>query len=251
MVLNELVDYADKLLDAKSFKDYCPNGLQVQGRVYVTKLISGVTANRNLIEAAIEREADALLVHHGYFWRGEEACITGMKRERLKLLLEHDISLIAYHLPLDAHSELGNNVCLARLLGFTVEGPLDEGADRALGLYGSLTEAIDAQALVRNIGQILARPPLLITGGSHQIQSIGWCTGAAQGFIQKAVDRGLDAYLSGEISEPTVHIAKEAGIHYIAAGHHATERYGVQALGEHLANKFRLHHEFVDIDNPV
>lgn len=249
--LNEIIDYADRLLDAESFKDYCPNGLQVQGRGTVTKVITGVTANRDLIEAAIERGAHALLVHHGYFWRGEDACITGMKRERLKRLLENEISLIAYHLPLDAHAEVGNNVCLARVLGFAVEGPLGEGLDRTMGLYGSLAQALDAQALLHFIEQRLGRPPLLISGGTHLIRSIGWCTGAAQGFIERAAAGGLDAYLSGEISEPTVHVAREAGIHYVAAGHHATERYGVQALGDHLARKFRLQHEFVDIDNPV
>lgn len=249
--LNEIVHYADRLLDAPSFKDYCPNGVQVQGREKVTRLITGVTANRDLIETAIVRGADALLVHHGYFWRGENACITGMKRQRLKRLLEHDISLIAYHLPLDAHAEVGNNVRLARLLGFTVEGPLDKGLDHTMGLYGKLAQALDAQALQQLIAQRLARPPLLIHAGAHPIRSIGWCTGAGQGFIEQAVARGLDAYLSGEISEPTVHVAREAGIHYIAAGHHATERYGVQALGEHLAHQFHLQHDFVDIDNPV
>lgn len=249
--LNEIVLYANKLLDASSFKDYCPNGLQVQGRGKVTRLISGVTANRDLIETAIERRADALLVHHGYFWRGEDLCITGIKRQRLKLLLQHEMSLIAYHLPLDAHAKVGNNVCLARLLGFNVKGPLDAGLDRGLGLYGNLKPALDTQAFVQLVERRLGRAPLLIKGGSHLIRSIGWCTGAAQGFIEQAAARGLDAYLSGEISEPTVHVAREVGLHYVAAGHHATERYGVQALGEHLARQFRLQHEFVDIDNPV
>lgn len=249
--LKELVAYTNDLLDVGGFKDYCPNGLQVQGRVGVECLISGVTASGMLIEAAIERKADVLLVHHGYFWRGEDPCITGIKHRRLKWLLQHDISLLAYHLPLDAHERFGNNARLAARLGIEVQGALGEGGDQVLGLYGKLPSPVNVATFSQLVEKRLDRIPQLILGGSHNISSIGWCTGAAQGFIDKAVSHGLDAYLSGEISEPTVHIAREAGIHYIAAGHHATERYGVQALGEHLAQTFALRHEFIDIDNPV
>jgi dinuclear metal center YbgI/SA1388 family protein len=249
--LKKLVAYTDDLLDVSLFKDYCPNGLQVQGRNRIECLISGVTASRMLIEAAVERNADALLVHHGYFWKGEDPCITGIKHGRLRRLLQHEISLLAYHLPLDAHEQFGNNVWLATRLGIEVQGALGEGRDQGLGLFGKLSTPVNVATFSRLVEQSLGRIPQVIPGGSHNISSVGWCTGAAQGFIEKAVAQGLDAYLSGEISEPTVHIAREAGIHYIAAGHHATERYGVQALGEHLAQTFVLKHEFIDIDNPV
>lgn len=251
VTLKKLVAYTDKLLDVGIFKDYCPNGLQVEGKAELGRLISGVTASRALIEAAIERKADALLVHHGYFWKGEDPCITGLKGIRLKLLLQHDISLIAYHLPLDAHVRFGNNVRLAAQLGLQVDGPLGDPQDGDLGLCGHLVTPLNADSFARLVEQRLGRAPLLIPGGTHRIRSVGWCTGAAQGFIERAAALGLDAYLSGEVSEPTVHIAREAGIHYLAAGHHATERYGVQALGGHLAQIYDVKHEFVDIDNPV
>ncbi|MEN8129919.1 MAG: Nif3-like dinuclear metal center hexameric protein [Pseudomonadota bacterium] len=251
VALKKLIAYTDDLLDVHSFKDYCPNGLQVEGSAELGRLISGVTASRALIETAIERRADALLVHHGYFWKGEDPCITGLMGARLRLLLQHDISLIVYHLPLDAHVQFGNNVRLAARLGLQVDGPLGDHRDGSLGLRGSLATSLDADSFARLVEQKLGRAPLLIAGGSHRIRSMGWCTGAAQGFIERAAALGLDAYLSGEISEPTVHIAREAGIHYLAAGHHATERYGVQALGDHLAQVYGVWHEFVDIDNPA
>lgn len=249
--LKELVSYTDRLLDVGAFKDYCPNGLQVEGCAEVVRLVSGVTASRRLIEAAIERGANALLVHHGYFWRGEDPCITGIKRERVRRLLGADVSLLAYHLPLDAHPELGNNAQLARLLGLNIEGPLDPRALPAIGLHGRISEPASVDALRRRLCAVLDREPLHVAGGPANIQTIGWCTGAAQGFIEQAAALGLDAYISGEISEQTVHIAREAGIHYFAAGHHATERYGPKALGEHLAQQFGLQHEFIDIDNPA
>ncbi|HEX2237020.1 MAG TPA: Nif3-like dinuclear metal center hexameric protein [Gammaproteobacteria bacterium] len=248
---DELVSYTNRLLDISTFKDYCPNGLQVEGRGEVRKLISGVTASRRLIEAAIDRRADALLVHHGYFWRGEGLSITGVKRERLRQLLVHDINLLAYHLPLDAHPELGNNVQLARLLGLTIAGNLDPYAQPTIGLHGSFSEPTTIDAVQRRLCAVLDREPLHIAGGPAMVQTVGWCTGAAQDFIEQAASLKLDAYISGEVSERTVHIAREAGIHYFAAGHHATERYGPKALGEHLARQFGLQHEFIDIDNPV
>jgi dinuclear metal center YbgI/SA1388 family protein len=249
--LSELVSYTNQLLDINAFEDYCPNGLQVEGRPQVERLISGVTASRRLIDVAVDRRADALLVHHGYFWRGEQASISGMKRERLRRLLLNDVSLLAYHLPLDAHPEFGNNVQLARLLDLDVAGSLEPDGRHAIGLRGSFSEATTVDALQRRLCAVLDREPLYIAGGPSMIQTVGWCTGAAQSLIERAATLKLDAYISGEISEQTVHVAREAGIHYFAAGHHATERYGAKALGEHLAQRFGLQHEFVDVDNPV
>ncbi len=249
--LSKLVRYTNTLLDIGAFKDHAPNGLQVEGCLEVERLVSGVTASRRLIQIAIGRCADALLVHHGYFWRGEDACVTGIKRDRLKQLLSNDISLLAYHLPLDAHPELGNNVQLARLLGFSIQGGLDDEVRPGLGFYGSLSEPSTVDALERRLCAVLDREPLHIAGGPATIQTVGWCTGAAQDLIERAAARKLDAYISGEISERTVHVAREAGIHYFGAGHHATERYGPKALGEHLAQQFNLQHEFVDIGNPA
>lgn len=249
--LTELVSYTNNLLNIAAFSDYCPNGLQVEGRPKVERLISGVTASRKLIDAAIDRGADALLVHHGYFWRGEDSTVTGIKRERLRRLLAHDVSLLAYHLPLDAHGEFGNNIQLARLLGLSVAGSLSPDSQPAIGLHGTFAEPTTVDGLQRRLCAVLDREPLIIAGGPPTIRTVGWCTGAAQRFIERAVALNLDAYISGEISEQTVHIAREAGIHYFAAGHHATERYGPKALGEHLARQFGLEHDFIDIDNPV
>jgi dinuclear metal center YbgI/SA1388 family protein len=249
IILEELVSYLDDLLEADRFKDYCPNGLQVEGRPTVRKLVSGVTASQALLEAAHAQQADAILVHHGYFWRGEDSRIVGMKRQRLNTLLQADMSLLAYHLPLDAHPIFGNNAQLGERLGLTVDGHF--GGEPAIGCYGHLNEAMTASALTKHIEQVLQRAPLHIAGGASVIQHVAWCSGAAQGYIEQAIQLGVDAYLSGEISEQTVHIAREAGIHYFAAGHHATERYGVQALGKHLSVHFDLEHEFIDIPNPV
>lgn len=249
--LKELVAYTDALLGAAGFRDYCPNGLQVEGRPEVRRLVSGVTASMALIEAACEAGADALLVHHGYFWKGEDECITGMKQRRLRRLLGADISLLAYHLPLDAHIHLGNNTQLARVLEFEPEGSFGGEPDLQLGQYGHLPRGLDGAGLAAHIGERLGRVPLHIPGAAARIETVGWCTGAAQSYIEAAAARGLEAFISGEISEQTVHVARETGIHYFAAGHHATERYGVQALGTHLAEQFGIAHEFVDIENPV
>jgi dinuclear metal center YbgI/SA1388 family protein len=251
IALSEIISYTNNLLNIGAFKDYCPNGLQVEGRPQVERLISGVTASRRLIEAATEWRAHALLVHHGYFWRGENPSIIGIKRERLKRLLANDISLMAYHLPLDAHPTLGNNAQLAHLLNLNIAGSLDQDLQPAIGLYGRFDEPATVDALQRRLCAVLDREPLHIAGGPATIQTVGWCTGAGQGFIEQAAALKLEAYISGEISEQTVHIAREAGIHYFAAGHHATERYGVKALGEYLARQFGLQHEFIDIDNPA
>ncbi len=248
--LMQLLQYTDDLLEVGRFKDYCPNGLQVQGRDQVNKVISGVTASQALIDAAIEQGADVILVHHGYFWRGEDPCVVGMKRRRLARLLEANVSLMAYHLPLDAHPLLGNNAQLAERLGFQVQGGFGLETP-AVGLYGQLSQPTTADDLSDKITQVLARQPLHIEGEAKEIHRIAWCTGAAQSYIEQAVALDVDAFLSGEISEQTVHVAREMGIHYFSAGHHATERYGVQALGQHLAQHFALEHHFIDVDNPV
>ena len=245
----KLTTYLDELLDAGRFRDYCPNGLQVEGRPEVRRLVCGVTASQALLEAALAADADALLVHHGYFWRGEDGRITGIRRARLKTLLENDISLFAYHLPLDAHAELGNNAQLARLMGWTVEGRF---ADQDVGFLGS-TNGKDgtAQQLAGNLALKLHRQPLLVGDAARPLRRIAWCSGGAQDFFEQAIAAGADVYVSGEISEQTTHLAQESGVPYIAAGHHATERYGVQALAAHLAERFGIECRYVELDNPV
>ncbi|WP_061240593.1 Nif3-like dinuclear metal center hexameric protein [Ectopseudomonas composti] len=250
IALTTLVEEADAFLNASRISDYCPNGLQVEGRPHVRRIVSGVTASQALIEAAIEAEADVLLVHHGYFWKGENPCVTGMKQRRLKALLAHDISLLAYHLPLDVHPEVGNNVQLARQLGIVVEGPLEPDNPRTVGLVGSLAEAMSAADFARHVQQVLGREPLLVEG-QGLIRRVGWCTGGGQGYIDQAVAAGVDLYLTGEASEQTFHSARENALSFIAAGHHATERYGVQALGDYLARRFALEHLFIDCPNPI
>ncbi len=246
-----LINYCDQLLEADRFQDYCPNGLQIEGPDEVSRVVSGVTASQALIDAAREQQADLLLVHHGYFWKGEGPTITGIKRRRVQALLEAGIGLLAYHLPLDAHPELGNNAQLAGRLGLTEAGRFGDGHGPDLACFGKLEEPMSARELAAHILAVLGREPLVVGDGPVVIESVGWCTGAAQGYLEAAAERGLDAFISGEISEPSVHIAREYGIHYFAAGHHATERYGVQALGEHLAARYGIQHTFIDIDNPV
>lgn len=246
---NELLAYLDDLLDVRRYDDYAPNGLQVEGVESVRTVVSGVTASRALVDAAVRAEADVLLVHHGYFWRGEDPRIVGMKRARLAPLLAHDINLFAYHLPLDAHEVYGNNAQLARVLGLIVQGRF--GGEPPLALCGELPVPIDAEEFALHIERGVGRAPLFIPGGTHAIRRIGWCTGAAQKYIDAAAALGLDAYISGEVSEHTVHAARELGIHYFAAGHHATERYGVAALGDHLAQRFGVTHLHLDLSNPA
>ncbi|MCW5617969.1 MAG: Nif3-like dinuclear metal center hexameric protein [Nitrosomonas sp.] len=248
MFRNELENHLNQLLDVSRFQDYCPNGLQVEGREHIQKIVTGVTASLELLQAAIAHEADAVIVHHGYFWRGENACITGMKHRRIALLMQHGINLFAYHLPLDMHPELGNNVQLAKRLGFVENGRFGE---QDIVVRGALQEAMPLCALGHKIAQALGREPQIIGNPERSIRQLAWCTGAAQGYFEAAIAQSVDAYITGEISEQTVHAARESGVAFIAAGHHATERYGVQALGEHLADKFGIQHQFVDIDNPV
>ena len=249
--LEELTDYINHFLQIERFNDYCPNGLQVEGKKDVHSVVTGVTASQALIDKACDKQADAILVHHGYFWRNEEVCITGMKRRRIGSLLENNISLLAYHLPLDAHPEVGNNVQLARTLNIEVDGELRDQSNHLCGMYGHLAQLTSAENFKQQIDHLLQRKSTHIHAGTSDITTIGWCTGAGQNFIEVAAQQKLDAYISGEISEATTHTAREAKIHYFAAGHHATERYGVQALAEHLAKYFGIEHEFVDVDNPA
>lgn len=240
----------NQYLAADRINDYCPNGLQVEGRPHIRKLITGVTASQALIDAAIERNADAILVHHGYFWKGENPVLTGMKQRRIKSLLQHDLNLLAYHLPLDIHPEVGNNVQLARHLGLDVTGPLEPNNPDSVGLIGTLPAPLSSAEFARTIDVALQRTPLVIDAGK-QIRTVAWCTGAAQGYIEHAIRAGVDAFITGEISEHSTHSALENGISYFAAGHHATERYGVQALGAWIAEHFGIEHEFVECPNPV
>ena len=252
--LTNIVALLDQELQPGLFKDYCPNGIQVDASrspdAPVKKIITGVTACQALIDQAVVLQADAILVHHGYFWRGEDAVITGSKRRRIETLLTNHISLVAYHLPLDGHPTLGNNTELARLMGWNVVGGMEPGA-RPVGNWGTTGRELSLAELGQELANTLRREPLLIAGGEHPIRTIAWCTGAAQGMIDKALNLGVDAFVSGEISESTVHFARENGIHYISAGHHATERYGVQALARWLHDEIGVEHQFVDIDSPV
>ena len=250
IALTTLVEEAERYLQAASIKDYCPNGLQVEGRPQVRRIVSGVTASQALLDAAVELEADVLLVHHGYFWKGENPCVVGIKQRRLKTLLVNDISLLAYHLPLDLHPEVGNNVQLARQLDLIVEGPLDAHDPSCVGLIGCLAEPMSPRDFARRVHEVLGREPLLVEGPGL-IQGVGWCTGGGQGYIDQAIAAGVDLYLTGEASEQTFHSAQENGISFIAAGHHATERYGVQALGDYLARRFAIEHLFIDCPNPI
>lgn len=249
--LKQLINYCNTLLTPDKYQDYCPNGLQVEGCPEISRIISGVTASQALLDRAVELKADLILVHHGYFWKGEAEPVIGMKKRRLQTLLSHDISLVAFHLPLDGHPRLGNNAQLAEKLGLQICGGLEPDNPLSIGLTGRLKKPLSAVEFSRHMSAVLGREVMHIDGGPEWIETVGWCTGAAQGYIEKAAALGLDAFISGEISEPTVHCARELGVHYFAAGHHATERYGVQAVGEHLAEKYELEHQFIDIDNPV
>ena len=248
MKREELVNYLNELLQPAKFRDYCPNGLQVEGRAEIRRLVAGVTACQALLDAAVERGADTILVHHGYFWKGEDGCVTGIRKRRLQTLLGNDINLLAYHLPLDAHPEFGNNAQLAKALGLVPEGRFGE---QDVAWFGRSVEVLTADALAEKISTVFGRRPQLIGESSREIRRIGWCSGGAQGYFEQAIALGLDGFVSGEISEQTVHLARESGVAYFAAGHHASERFGARALAAHLGERFAIECEFVDIDNPV
>ncbi|MCV2363226.1 Nif3-like dinuclear metal center hexameric protein [Paucibacter sp. DJ1R-11] len=235
-------------LNVDRFKDYGPNGLQVEGRAEVRHLVCGVTASLALIEAAIEAGADAILVHHGLFWRGQDGRITGWMKQRLARLLAADVNLLAYHLPLDAHAEHGNNAQLGRVLGWQADGRFGE---QDLGFVGQLPQPQSLQQLGSEIEQGLGRTPVLAPGDGRELRRAAWCTGGAQGYFEAAIAAGVDVFVTGEISEPQAHLAAETGVAFIAAGHHATERYGVQALGRHLADRFGVSQQFIDLPNPA
>ncbi len=247
----ELLQAFDALLQPERFRDYGPNGLQVEGKSEVRKLVSGVTASRALIEAAITAQADAIFVHHGLFWRGQDGRVTGWMKERLRLLLAHDISLYAYHLPLDAHPELGNNAQLGARLGLQAQGRFGEQDLGWLGAPADGQAYADGLALARAVELALGRTVILVDGKQSAIKKIAWCTGGAQGYFEAAIAAGADAYLTGEISEPQAHYARECGVAYIACGHHASERYGAPAVAAHVAGQLGLVHEFIEIDNPA
>lgn len=246
-----LVDYTNALLEIETVQDYAPNGLQVEGGAQIERLVSGVTACQSLLETAAERGADAVLVHHGWFWKNEPPQVTGMRRRRMQAVLDAGLSLLAYHLPLDIHRVYGNNAELARLLDIMVSGQRAAGGVPGLLWFGRLDEPLGADALAARIGERLARAPLHVAADGRTVETVAWCTGAGQDFIDVAASLGVDAFITGEVSERTTHAAREQGIHFYAAGHHATERYGVQALGAHLAERFELEHSYVDVDNPA
>ncbi|PHV11284.1 Nif3-like dinuclear metal center hexameric protein [Chitinimonas sp. BJB300] len=248
MLLRELENYTGQLLAADRFRDYAPNGVQVEGRAEVRRLLCGVTASEALIDAAIAWQADAILVHHGYFWKNEDARIVGMKKRRLTKLLRNDISLLAYHLPLDAHAELGNNAQLAVRLGLVGDGYAGE---QGLIWLGVPDIPLTLGELAARAEHALQRKPVLLGDPNLRVNRLGWCTGGAQGYFDVAIAHGCDAYLTGEVSEQNYHAALEQGVGFLALGHHASERYGVQALASHLAGKFDLDWCYVDLDNPV
>ncbi|KMZ13222.1 hypothetical protein BHUM_00319c [Candidatus Burkholderia humilis] len=244
----ELELYLNNLLEIGRFKDYCPNGLQVEGTRRVQKIATGVTASLAFLEAALEWGADTVLVHHGYFWKNEAPQVTGRKYQRLKTLIQNDINLFAYHLPLDSHPDFGNNAQLGSRLGLIADGRF---ADQDLDWIATLGMPLSLEHFSATVENALGRKPLVFGDADMQLRRVAWCTGGAQGYFDAAITAGADVFVSGEVSEQTMHIAAESGVAYIAAGHHATERYGVQALGSHLLEQFDIEHVFIDIDNPV
>ncbi|MBB5204546.1 dinuclear metal center YbgI/SA1388 family protein [Inhella inkyongensis] len=245
---SEIARYLDEALGVSQFKDYGPNGLQVQGKPEIRRLLAGVTASRALIEAAVEWQADALLVHHGLFWRGQDGRLTGWLKDRIKPLMVHDINLLAYHLPLDAHPAWGNNAALGARLGWQADQRFGE---QQLGFAALLPQPCSAEALQMQLQQTLGRSVSLFSGDGRPLRRVAWCTGGAQGYFEAAIAAGADAFVTGEMSEPQFHLARETGVAFLACGHHATERYGVQALGAHLAERFELEFQFLDLDNPA
>ncbi len=248
--LKRLETYCNELLAIDSINDSCPNGLQLDAGVEEVRLVvTGVTASRALIDAAVEQGADLLLVHHGYFWKGEPPALTGVKGRRVAALFRNNMSLMAYHLPLDVHRELGNNRLLAQRLGFDGAAPVEPG--EGLIWTADLPQPESVDQISARIVRALGREPLHLPGGGPDIRRVGWCSGGAEDYITQAAEHGVDAFISGEVSEQTMHLASELGVHFFSAGHHATERFGIQALGEHLANRFELGHQFIDVTNPV
>lgn len=248
MQRDELNAYLETALECARFRDYCPNGLQVEGRPEIHRIVCGVTASQALLDAAVARQADAVLVHHGYFWKGEDGRIAGIRKARLATLLKHDINLFAYHLPLDAHEIWGNNAQWAARLGWQVKGRF---GDQSVGFVGTLSAPATARGVADAVSALTGRPAQLVGDATRPVRRVAWCSGGAQGYFEEAIALDADLYVSGEISEQTYHLAVETGVPFLAAGHHATERYGVQALAAHLSGEFGLECDYVEIDNPV
>ncbi|MEI7455829.1 MAG: Nif3-like dinuclear metal center hexameric protein [Nitrosomonadales bacterium] len=248
MKLDQLVDYNASLLQTGQFKDYCPNGLQVEGRSEIRRIATAVTASKQVIDEAIAWGADAILVHHGYFWRNEDPCIVGVKKGRLAKLLAHDVSLLAYHLPLDARPELGNNARLGLALGLREQGRFGE---QNIAYHGALDAPMSLADFTGRIESALQRKPQVLGQPEKLLHRAAWCSGGGQGYFEAAIAQGVDVFVTGEVSEQSYHLAAETGVAFISAGHHATERFGIQALGDHLSSRFELQHRFFDQDNPV
>ena len=252
---HELASWLDTVLNVSAFKDYCPNGLQVEGKTHITRIVTGVTASEALLHAAIEHHADAVIVHHGWFWKNEDPRVRGMKRRRLQLALANDLNIFGFHLPLDAHPEWGNNAQLGQKLRLTPRrdangNPLVCGPDNLVWM-GHPTQGQTLHELAQTLQNVLGRAPLVVGDLNTRPANIAWCTGGAQGFMESAIDAGADLYITGEASEPNYHLARETGVAFIAAGHHATERYGIQALGNAIAGQFDVQVKFIDLDNPI
>ena len=243
-----LLSHLHQMLEADRFKDYGPNGLQVEGKARIHKVVTGVTASLALIEAAAAEGADVLLVHHGLFWRGQDGRVTGWMRQRLATLLRHDINLIAYHLPLDAHASLGNNAQWGQRLGWVADARF---GDQDLGFIGPAPTGLTFEALMEQLRQVMGREVTGVAGDGRAVKRVAWCSGGAQGYFEQAIAAGADVFLTGEISEPQAHYARETGVAFIACGHHASERWGVQAVGEHLAHRLGVAHTFIDLPNPA
>lgn len=251
MTREQLAAFLQQTLQSDKIKDYCPNGIQVEGKNEIRRIVTGVTASQALIDAAISQQADAIIVHHGYFWKSEAPQITGMKKRRLQALLQHDISLFAYHLPLDVHPKLGNNAQLGILLQAKHIQPVPTAEPTGVLMLGHFNAAQSLTQVAHLLEQQLHRNVLQHDAGIGDITTVAWCSGGGQGYIEQAAAAGAQLFITGEVSEQTIHISREMGIHFIAAGHHATERYGIKALGEYIAQQCDVEVQFIDIDNPA
>ena len=249
--LQDIIQWCDQTLKSPEFKDYAPNGLQIEGKTEVHKILAAVTASQDAIDAAIRENADLLLVHHGYFWKGEAYPITGMRGKRIKSLIQHDISLLAYHLPLDSHPSLGNNAAIADLLKLERIEALDPSERHPIGNIGYLNQPMPVEEFKKFVSEKLKFDAIHLPADKNMIEKVGFCTGGAQDFIVKAAEQGCDAYISGEVSERTFYEAKELGVHYFACGHHATERYGVQRLGQAISEQFDIEYVYFELNNPI
>ena len=249
--LNEIIQWCDQTLKSHEFKDYAPNGLQIEGTSEVKKILCAVTASQTAIDAAVAYGADLLLVHHGYFWKGEPYPITGMRGKRIKSLIQHDISLVGYHLPLDSHPTIGNNAAIADLLELEHIQALDPNERNPIGNIGYLKSAMSPEVFKQFASEKLGFDAIHLPADKTSIQKVGFCTGGAQDYIKKAADQDCDAYISGEVSERTFYEAQELNVHYYACGHHATEKYGVQRLAKAISEQFNIEYSYFELNNPI